>query len=515
MKRIQKVLFALAAVAALGWFAAEPGLAQVRWETTGGLRIVCAEGRTEVVNAVDLVAQPGAIDVREGTVITLTYDGDISNNFTGDADSIVPEDLVLCEEEPVAASGFCAAVINALLEDNITIDGSNLFIRLDDDDGVPGEDLVVAPEDRITISGVRVDVAAAGPGDLSVTITSSGDPAGHRVTYTDPNVLVARARASLKYTITPSENDLLLCDPKEEFVDPEVAFSIKIEELFSSVFTSQPQEEEAGIEDDAGVDINQGLEIRLRLTGVNAMLTVVAVLDVDAVDFPLLDPFIDGDDTIVSEGEEVDFPIQFDDSDLGAQEDFTVDFHVFLDEGDDLDLDPSVVNLAAQMNPVGNFDEDESEILLFAPNGTNADVFTINECLSFLLYHWVPNTGDGAYDTGLTLSNTGDAPSELKTQSSQTGPCKVYFYSLDGSVPPESPVDVDPLAPGETATMVVSEVLDDPFLGYAIAVCEFQWGHGYWFTNNPQPGTGGGFAQGAAATVLTDRKGRSTESQGQ
>jgi len=262
MKRIQRVLFALAAVAALGWFAAEPALAQVRWATTGGLRIVRAEGRTEVVNALDLVAQTGAGTIADGTVITLTYDGDITNNFVdGDDEAIIPSDLVECAEADGVNDEFCLAVPDA----NITIDGSDLFIELD---GTAVED-----GDRLTVSGVRIDVAAAGPGDLRVTITSSGDPAGERVTYTNPTVLVARARASLKITITPSENDMLLCDPQEEGTEIGVTFKAKVTELFSSAFADEGQEEDAGIEDDAEVDINQGVEIRFRLSGVNEFLS--------------------------------------------------------------------------------------------------------------------------------------------------------------------------------------------------------------------------------------------------
>jgi hypothetical protein len=246
------------------------------------------------------------------------------------------------------------------------------------------------------------------------------------------------------------------------------------------------------------------------LSGVNAELTVNAALfDVDASLVPVID-----DASQMSDGDDLEFNVNFTGTDQTARETFSIRFTVFLDTGDDLDLDISTVNLAVALGPLGDFDEDDPEILLFADNGVNADVMNIVECLSFLLYHWVPNTGDGAYDTGMTFSNTGNAPDELRTPASQTGPCHVHFYELDGGAE-VAVVDTADLAPGETATMVVSQALAEPFLGYAIAVCEFQWGHGYWFTNSPSPGTGGAFAQGASATVLTDRTGLSSESRGQ
>jgi hypothetical protein len=302
---------------------------------------------------------------------------------------------------------------------------------------------------------------------------------------------------------------VLLCDPPD---GPNVVtFSVTITELFSSAFATQLQEEQAGIEDAAGVNINQGTVFRLRLTGVNAELTVDADVEVDAIDFPDLDPVLN-DAQIMSDGDDVDFEVSFADTDVGVTEEFTVVFDVFLDDGDDLDLETSVVNLGVQYDPVGNFDDDESEILLFADNGFDEDVFSINDCLSILLYNWLAYTGDGAYDSGLTISNTGDAPAELKTPASQTGTCQVSFYKTDGSAPVVRPVG--PLEPGQTGTLVVSSALGAPFTGYAIAVCNFQWGHGFSFINNPG-GVGGNFAQGADAQVLTERPGLRVESAGE
>jgi hypothetical protein len=312
---------------------------------------------------------------------------------------------------------------------------------------------------------------------------------------------------SYEVEIEASENNLLLCDPPE--FPGFVVVVVKVSELFSSSFTTQTQEEDAGIETTAGVNINQGSEILFTFDGVNEELTIdAAITDASAAPFaPVLSPA-----TVLLGDDDPEFTVDFTGTDLGATEDFEVTFTVYLDDGDDLTLEASTVELTVNLDPIGDFDEDDSEILLYADNGVTETVFQILECLSFLLYQWVPNTDDGAYDTGMVMSNTGNAPDELNTPASQTGPCHVHFYELDGGEE-VAVVDTADLEPGESATMVVSQVINGPFLGYAIAVCEFQWGHGFWFTSNFSPGAP--FAQGGEATVLTDRTGVATDSRGQ
>jgi hypothetical protein len=518
MKRIQRVLFALAAVAALGLWGANSAFAQVgagntQLTTQGGLKTVSAEGETEVVSAVSAQnqgANPGTIVT--GTTITISFDGDITNAFgdrdPGAVDAVFsPEDLVVCTGFAPAGTGCDTTDGAGLAELEVSVDGSDLIISfLQNVDFPPGTGL--------TASGIRM--AIPGPGDIGATISSSGDPVGNRVTYSNPLILVARARESLDVEIEPAENPLLLCDP------PEMAnileFSATVGEFWGAVFRTDAQEAANGNPAELPMAID-GSQVVFTLSGINAELTVEAEIT-DEGDSDDGDPDTGlfqlalNSDSEVSDGDDIEFAVSFDATETGANEEFTVTFTVFLDTGDDLDLDISTVNLAVDLGPLGEFDEDDPEILLFRENGTDLDVLDILECTSFLLYQWTPNTGDGAYDTGMVMSNTGNAPDELKTPASQTGLCHVHFYELDGG-DEVAVVDTDDLEPGESATMVVSQVLADPFLGYAIAVCEFQWGHGYFFTNSPSPGSGGAFAQGGAATVLSDRSAKAVESQGQ
>ncbi len=145
------------------------------------------------------------------------------------------------------------------------------------------------------------------------------------------------------------------------------------------------------------------------------------------------------------------------------------------------------------------------EVPVFASNSQkDDDAIEVQLCACYLLYSWLPNTGDGAFDAGLTVSNTTADPAVIGTKG-QTGDVTLSFWKTDGTIPAASPVTLaTALGPGETASGVVSTLLGEPFLGYAIAVAEFQLCHGFAFINSPQPGTGGAFAQGYLPLIIND-----------
>jgi len=124
------------------------------------------------------------------------------------------------------------------------------------------------------------------------------------------------------------------------------------------------------------------------------------------------------------------------------------------------------------------------------------------QCISYLLFPWVVNSGDGSLDTGIAISNTSAVPSQLGTQG-QTGDVTLHLFSADGTTQP-SPIVISPaggLPAGRTVTYVLSQ-LGVPFQGYLIAVCDFQFGHGFAFISNPQPGQGGSFAESYLPLVI-------------
>jgi len=116
---------------------------------------------------------------------------------------------------------------------------------------------------------------------------------------------------------------------------------------------------------------------------------------------------------------------------------------------------------------------------------------TINLCQTTLLYPFV--TGAAGFDTGIAVANTSMDPFGTVTQ---TGSCKLYGYgvtvasagntALQTTVPGCDAIS-NPLpgtncfaivAPGQVGTVMASSVLTN-FQGYVIAVCNFQYAHGY------------------------------------
>jgi len=105
------------------------------------------------------------------------------------------------------------------------------------------------------------------------------------------------------------------------------------------------------------------------------------------------------------------------------------------------------------------------------------NIFIVNICRTILLYPYVTNTS--GYDTGLAVSNTTNDPFGTGAQS---GSCKLNWYQ--GTTNP--PVgDTGNIAAGTTWAGLASLLVPGfgsggPFgAGYMIAVCNFQYAHGF------------------------------------
>jgi len=119
---------------------------------------------------------------------------------------------------------------------------------------------------------------------------------------------------------------------------------------------------------------------------------------------------------------------------------------------------------------------------------------TIGLCQTTLLYPYVlavPNE----FDTGIAVANTTMDPFNT---TGQTGSCKLYGYGVSGPLSatpvaaqptflgcdalqnsPEPGVNCFPIVPsGQVGTTLASNAFGN-FQGYAIAVCNFQYAHGY------------------------------------
>jgi hypothetical protein len=120
------------------------------------------------------------------------------------------------------------------------------------------------------------------------------------------------------------------------------------------------------------------------------------------------------------------------------------------------------------------------------------DWVTINLCQTTLLYPFV--TGASGFDTGIAIANTSVDPFGT---TSQTGSCTLYGYGVtvaaagntaaqpviggcDGISNPLPGTNCFPIVTaGQVGTILASGSQFAGFQGYVIAVCNFQYAHGY------------------------------------
>jgi hypothetical protein len=130
---------------------------------------------------------------------------------------------------------------------------------------------------------------------------------------------------------------------------------------------------------------------------------------------------------------------------------------------------------ASSTAPIPRFVED--------PTNNNKDMFTINACVTNLLFPFVTN--QGAFDTGLAIANTSKDPFGTALQ---TGACTVNFYGKVGNNKVCLSYPSPAITGGEYFTWTLSSggavTATAGFEGYVIAQCAFQYGHGYAFISD-------------------------------
>jgi hypothetical protein len=119
-----------------------------------------------------------------------------------------------------------------------------------------------------------------------------------------------------------------------------------------------------------------------------------------------------------------------------------------------------------------------SNVPRFADTSTAKNLFTVVPCVTNLLFPYI--TSVAGFDTGLAISSTSSDPFGTSLQS---GTCSLYWYgaAFTGSTP--TPV----VTAGTTYTFLTSQVLSNVaggFSGYMIAVCRFQYAHGFAFVSD-------------------------------
>jgi len=110
-----------------------------------------------------------------------------------------------------------------------------------------------------------------------------------------------------------------------------------------------------------------------------------------------------------------------------------------------------------------------------ADTGAARNIFNINICRTILLYPYVTNIQ--GFDTGIAISNTSTDPFGTGPQA---GSCKLNWYQ--GANNP-AVIDTGSIASGTVYTTLASTAVPG-FNGYMIAVCSFQYAHGFAFISD-------------------------------
>jgi predicted ThiF/HesA family dinucleotide-utilizing enzyme len=158
----------------------------------------------------------------------------------------------------------------------------------------------------------------------------------------------------------------------------------------------------------------------------------------------------------------------------------------------------------APLSTITVADADAPEPRFIDTSGDPEGIISIARCNTTLLFPFVSN--QAGFDTGLAISNT--SKDWLGTEP-QAGACTIHYHGSTtggGAAPPDQTSTV--IAAGDqliftlSAGSPASNIAGAPeFQGYIIAVCEFQYGHGFAFITD---GFGGvpALAQGYLALVI-------------
>jgi hypothetical protein len=209
-----------------------------------------------------------------------------------------------------------------------------------------------------------------------------------------------------------------------------------------------------------------------------------------------------------SNGDEAIYSFQTDDQGLSDNE--SEEFEIVITDADiDLSETPDDIGSStgsAQMWPDDTDDDDRPRY--DHPLEGEDDFLTVAPCETNLLFTWVANFA--GLDTGLAISNTSKDPYGTDTEN-QAGTCQVNLYPTDtttnNGVALTGPITITTavVQPGSVWRSTMSGI--PTFAGkagYIIAVCNFQFGHGFAFFTDRfglgSPET----AQGYVASIIPD-----------
>jgi hypothetical protein len=169
----------------------------------------------------------------------------------------------------------------------------------------------------------------------------------------------------------------------------------------------------------------------------------------------------------------------------------TISFAVFLSYTANVSqsspaIGTSTVNLSYAPTATSGAASATLTIPRFVPDSSAArTLFGIILCRTILLYPFVTN--QGGFDTGLTVANTSQDPFTVggNVTAAQAGSCNFTWYGGTTQSPttPPTPSNTGSIAGGTVWAGLASNLVP-AFQGYAFAVCNFQYAHGFAFVSD-------------------------------
>jgi hypothetical protein len=137
-------------------------------------------------------------------------------------------------------------------------------------------------------------------------------------------------------------------------------------------------------------------------------------------------------------------------------------------------------------------------------------LIVVAPCRTDLLFPWVVFYPSLSYDTGISIANTSTDPFGTVGAFPQDGTCTLYGWTTAVPATPTAPTAVTYTTPNIVSGASWANSLSQigafnaaNFTGYVIAVCNFQYAHGFAFISGSY-GTSNAIAQGYTALIIPD-----------
>jgi hypothetical protein len=434
--------------------------AAVTYNVSSNPNEVTQYGVTEVMGRVRLEATTSASTV--GSTITITYQGVTIKNT-------VATGITVTGTGAFAAPGV--VTVSQVIPTTGT--GGQIVLSIADAIATTG----TANTDLITIDGVRADVSTKAVGtDIQASLSSTPSTAN---TFSNVSVVrVATINQSL-ILATDDASDAICIDPVNPTVTVTEGFAGAFVQYVTSAAGAVPSANSVSSAR-AKYGANRNIRLHLVLTGLPAGVTLTwptATTDIDGggagtdtSSLELISQSTSGDDALY------EFVTANQGSSDANVETFSIVPVVAVDQDTAV---PGVVTVKARLEPqdTSTATVTSTDIPRFNHpyiNDPEDVLLTESKCTTNLLFPFLTNAANSGFDSGIAVSNTSKDPFETVEQ---TGTVTVYFY---GTAAPASPLTTPSVAAGETWAASLSTIAPG-FQGYAIAICQFQYGHGFAF----------------------------------